>query len=210
MNFLELKNKVKDYLNREDLVSQIPDFINMALKKIEWENNFNYMVNSTSGPLSKGNESIAIPSNMKSVINLKIKDITSATDNGVTLTAVGYDYLQRATPNISEGKPDMFAIYGDYIWFNKKVDESSKYQYELDYYKFSDELSGDTDSNWLTINAYQVLLYGALLEAEAYLINDERIMVWKGLYEDALHKLRKSEVEKIRPRIWIIRNGVNV
>jgi hypothetical protein len=64
------------------------------------------------------------------------------------------------------------------------------------YEKFTalgDGTSGTVTSNWLTKNAPDVLLYGALLEAEPFIKNDERISVWLNAYRESIDKIQKAD-----------------
>jgi hypothetical protein len=64
------------------------------------------------------------------------------------------------------------------------------------YEKFTplgDGTSGTTTSNWLTLNAPDVLLYGALLEAEPFIKNDERIALWLNAYNGAVKKIQDAD-----------------
>jgi hypothetical protein len=56
------------------------------------------------------------------------------------------------------------------------------YDGELTYYAKIPSLSDSNTSNWLLAYAPDLYLYGALVEAEPYLKNDERIAVWGELY----------------------------
>jgi hypothetical protein len=47
--------------------------------------------------------------------------------------------------------------------------------------------------NWYTLNAPEVLLYGSLLEAESFIMNDERLPIWRSLYDDAVRTLIEEE-----------------
>jgi hypothetical protein len=51
-------------------------------------------------------------------------------------------------------------------------------------------------TNWLTTNAPDLCLYGALLEAESFLKNDSRIAVWRDYYTDALADYRDQWKEE--------------
>jgi hypothetical protein len=42
----------------------------------------------------------------------------------------------------------------------------------------------------LVVNAPDLLLYGALLEAQTYLMNDKRLSVWQGFFDKALMDYR--------------------
>ena len=60
------------------------------------------------------------------------------------------------------------------------------------YYYAFDALSESNTSNWLLEEHPDIYIYGALLEAESFLMNDPRLQVWKMGFEEALKELSKS------------------
>jgi len=210
MNFAGLKSAVKSYLNRTDLDDQIPNFINWALRKLESGDNFRYMLNETSGELSAEQEYIAVPTNMKSVHLLRIFDANVSGDAGIVANPTSYDLFTGMSQTKTYDKPTTFAVYMDKIYLYPIPDVDARYSYVLSYYKFTPAFSADEDTNALSESDPQVLIYGALMEAEPYLLNDQRLITWKALYEEALSKLRNADLEYTRPRGWIIANGVDV
>jgi hypothetical protein len=46
--------------------------------------------------------------------------------------------------------------------------------------------ASDADAHWIIVNAPDLALYGALLEAEPFIKNDARLAVWSALYDRAL------------------------
>lgn len=68
--------------------------------------------------------------------------------------------------------------------------------YTLDFfgYQYSPDLDGAVyTANWWTQNAWEILLYAALLEAQTYIIGDERINTWKyKLYGDGNETVPKG------------------
>ena len=61
------------------------------------------------------------------------------------------------------------------------------------YYAKPNALSDSNTSNVFMANAPDALLYGALLEAEPYLMNDARLQVWSNLYSSAVTALNTSD-----------------
>ena len=54
------------------------------------------------------------------------------------------------------------------------------------YYGRIDALGDANADNWLLTHSPDVYLYGSLLQTAPYLKDDERIGIWKGLYEEAI------------------------
>lgn len=206
MNFGQLKAVVKSYLNRNDLDSYIPDFINVALRKIEQEFNLNYMKTNTTGTITDGTGYIAQPTEMKGIDFIRIIDPDQTDDQGKPLIGCNYEIFINLTRYEKEGEPTAFSLYNENIYFYPIPDKN--YSYELSYYKYTPFMTSDNDTNWMTENQWFLLLYGALIEAEPFLMNDERMLTWKALYDDGIRRLINHEIEKSHPRPWVIKNGV--
>jgi len=67
------------------------------------------------------------------------------------------------------------------------------YTVKLLYYSAPTFLSDSTSSNAFLANCPDVLLYGSLLEAAPYLMDDARIAVWGSLYDKAVGSLTQSD-----------------
>jgi len=67
---------------------------------------------------------------------------------------------------------------------------------ELNYRARFDALSNDTATNWLTDNAYDALLYGALIEAAVYNKNPAQQQVYQQRYQEAIASVNAELVLK--------------
>jgi hypothetical protein len=67
------------------------------------------------------------------------------------------------------------------------------YVLEILYYAQPTVLSTSNSSNVFLANYPDALLYGALLEAEPYLINDARSQTWATLYDRAIKNISDSD-----------------
>ena len=61
------------------------------------------------------------------------------------------------------------------------------------YYARLTALSSGNTTNWFTTYAPDLLLYGALLEAEPFLVGDSRIQTWNSLYQRAYDAVATEE-----------------
>jgi hypothetical protein len=65
--------------------------------------------------------------------------------------------------------------------------------YVMTYYKKFDSLSDSTTTNWIILNAPDVYLYGTLLQAEPFLMNDQRIPIWERGLRQAIADLQEQD-----------------
>ena len=195
MNFTELKTKVADYAVRPDLVSTIvPDMINMALHDLEQdpEINWKHMEAKATGNVTSSTDTIAIPTRYKEV---KCLSITIDTKREF-LTKTSYSDLMITYPYDANVKtiPEKFALYtADSVFYLRPYPDTT-YAYELTTYNYSADLSASNLTNWFTNNAWELLVYGALIEMQPYLKAPQaiaQIPVWQGLYERRLNKLKR-------------------
>ena len=87
------------------------------------------------------------------------------------------------------GKPSYFTVRNE-IEFDKSPDSS--YSGEIVYYKAETALSDANTSNNILSRAPDAYLYGALLASAPFLMNDERIAIWAGLYRETVEGLGKA------------------
>lgn len=68
-------------------------------------------------------------------------------------------------------------------------------------------LSGTSPTNWLLTLAPDAYLYGALVQAEGFLAEDDRVAGWKSMFDEAIGELRQDAARRrwgagpISPRI---------
>jgi hypothetical protein len=187
-NYETLGTAIGDYLARDDLASFAPNFIQ------NWEERFyrqplnwaNWMESSTSLLTTAA----TVPADF---LGIKYATLTSSPP----LQRVSSQMLYATWPRGIPGKPRMIARDGTSFVFGPEPD--GEYTLTLRYFAkpraLRDPLLQD-GSNWLTTNAPDLCLYGALLEAESFLKNDSRIAVWRDFYTDALADYRDQWKEE--------------
>jgi hypothetical protein len=188
--FTELKDAVADWLDRSDLTVRIPDFIALAETRINRELRIRPMeVRSTMETVS-GQQYFNLPGGY-----IQMRNIQLNTNPTTPLEYITPEMLDRLYGSSTTGKPRAYTLIGDEIQLAPIPD--SAYTLEMAFYeKFTslgDGTSGTVTSNWLTLNAPDVLLYGALMEAEPFIKNDERIPVWLQAFRDGIKKLQDAD-----------------
>ena len=115
------------------------------------------------------------------------------------LTTSPLTQLQYLTPEMmvrlnagsQSGKPLTYTIIGNNIRLGPTPDVV--YTTSMLYYKTFDPLSGSAPTNWVITNAPDVYLYGTLLEAEPFLMNDARVQLWATALTESINTLQEQD-----------------
>ena len=65
--------------------------------------------------------------------------------------------------------------------------------YSIMFYKKIDALATDNTTEQMLTNNPDVYLYGALLEAEPFLMNDQRVQLWATAFQESLSALQEQD-----------------
>lgn len=182
----ELKSTIADWLNRDDLLTVIPSFVQLAEVGME-------RVLRTRNMLTRSTATIdtqysAVPSDFLEVRTIKLIGI-SPIQPLTFLTMEEMDALDAKTS--ANGKPLYFTLVGNQIRVNPAP--AGSYTAELSYFAKLDKLSGSVASNWILQNHPDAYLYGALLQAAPYLKDDERTSIWTTLYAAAVEAMKQAD-----------------
>jgi len=206
MTFASLQNDVRSYLERgasavtDPLVyAQIPSLINFAERRISRDLKIQGFQAVVVTNLQAGVAVLAKPDRWRETISMNVG--TGAGNNTrVQLFSRAYEYIRSYWPNDTLTEEPVF--YADYNYTNWIIaptpDEA--YPVEILYYELPVLLDENTQTNWLTQYAPNLLLYATLLEATPFLKNDERIPVWQAMYQSAAQALQGEDMSKILDR----------
>jgi len=113
------------------------------------------------------------------------------------VTRLKYTSLDDMTSKISSasGKPGWYTVHEE-IEFDKVPD--SAYSVEMIYYAKVTTLSSTNQSNGILTECPDLYLYGALLEAETFLDNDERLPTWRAAFDTGLADANMSHMKSMR------------
>lgn len=192
MTFSELKTKVTDWMNRTDLDSVVGDFINLAIHKTEREANFNCMMKIETGTITT--DLIPAPTNYQQVKSL----MTTVNSQQIYMNKLTYPALLASYPygSTSTGSPEAFAYKPSASTLVIRPYPDTSYDYELVYWATTQDLTADSDTNWWLLNAWELIMYGALTEACNYISDDERMVMWKQRYTETLSEFIRNEQDE--------------
>ena len=177
--YAELKTAVANWLDRTDLTDRVPEFITLAEAGIGRRLRVRGVEERSTTPLVNAQEYYSLPTDFLEARNVQIN-----TNPVNVLTYRTPEQLDKEYPYSTAGTPSVFTIIGEEIQL--KPVPSTTDTLEISYFKKLAALSESNTTNWIITNAPDLLLYGSLVEAEAYLINDARIQIWKGAFDESM------------------------
>lgn len=187
--YAELKSAVADWLNRDDLVAVIPSFITLAEADINRQLRDWRMEKRSEATLEA--QFSALPGDWIETIRLNLTDGSRRLE----LASDGALAEMRSARNDAAGRPTHYAHTAGSLELFPTPDAS--YAAELVYFAKVPTLSDTATSNWLLTTAPDVYLYGALVQSAPYLKDDQRTVIWSGLYQSAINNLN-SATERAR------------
>jgi hypothetical protein len=185
-NYSDLKTTVANYLGRSDLTAQIPTFITLAEIRLARQLRLRQMLKVVSSTTTSGDGTVGLPSDF-----LSVRDFYVDLNPRQPLTYLSPSAFTRDARAHESGKPLFYTQRG--LEFELAPKPDSTYTVVLLYYSKPAVLSDSNSSNVFMANCPDALLYGALLEAEPYLMNDARLATWTQLYSSAITSLSESD-----------------
>ena len=189
MNYGDLKAQIADWLNRGDLATQIPAFV--ALAEAQFDNDprgrVRDAVMQSTTVLTAGQTQVAVPFRYQRMEQLRVEE-DGAPDLEFN-TQFQLSSFEQSMPH--PGRPSRYAVIGNQIQVSPEPDKS--YTLRMTYFTRLTPLVADGDTNWLLALDPGIYLYGALMQAEPFLKNDERLPVWAGIYNTRMEALHTTD-----------------
>ena len=185
--FAELKTAAANWLDRSDLTDRIPEFISLA------EARFNRVLRirdmetvSTAISTTGGTREYSLPTGF-----VQMKEFHLTTDPLTPLAYITPEMMSRMWAGSTTGKPKVFTIIADNVRLGPSPD--AVYTTSMLYYKTFTALSTDNTTSEMLTNNPDVYLYGTLLEAEPFIMNDERVPLWLAAFEKAVSDIQNQD-----------------
>ena len=185
--FAELKTAAANWLDRSDLTDRIPEFISLA------EARFNRVLRvrdmeavSTAISTSAGTREYDLPTRF-----VQMKEFHLTTDPLTPLAYITPEMMTRMQAGSAKSKPQVFTIIADKVRLGPNPD--AVYTTSMLYYQAFAALSDSATTNDMLTNNPDVYLYGTLLEAEPFIMNDERVGLWLAAFEKAVADIQDQD-----------------
>ena len=183
--YANLQTAVTNWLDRSDLTDRVPEFIALAEVRIARKLRVRGVETRDTSITTDGSEYYTLPTDFLEARNVQIN-----TDPVRVLAYRTPERMDKEYPFSSGGGACVFSIIGTEIQIKP---QDSGNTLEIAYFKKLPALSDSNTTNWIITNAPDLLLYGSLMEAEAYLVNDPRIPVWRGAYDQSMAEWNRQE-----------------
>jgi hypothetical protein len=203
-NYSNLQTSIANFLARDDLTTEIVDFValteadfNRRLRIRAMENSSAFTIDSETETLPTGflqARSFIIPTNPKTALQF-MTPFHQAETQGSTET----------------GKPRAYSIEGTNFRFSPIPDAT--YTATLVFYKAFDALSVSVATNHILTNHPDVYLYGALYFASTFIrgMDPQTVGQFKTQYESALQQVEMAdEKDKYNATPLVQRTGINI
>ena len=184
--YAELQTAVANWLDRDDLTDRIPEFIALAEARMNRVLRIRLMEAKYTASTVGGQRNYALPAGYLQMRNLQIN--TTPIRPCQYVTPEIYDRLYGSTLT---GTPEIYTIVADEIQLGPIP--AGVQTIEMLFYKMISALSvTNTTEAMLTANP-DIYLYGALLEAEPFIMNDERVPLWAQGFSQAVADLQEQD-----------------
>jgi hypothetical protein len=178
--YSELQAAVGNWLDHGLFAARIPEFI--ALFEAAANRRLRVREQEASTTLTPSSGAAALP-----VDYLAWRRVTWTGSPRVELQYVHPSYLQAAYPSTPSARPRVFTIEGSTLKI-RPVDGTAL---EFDFLQKIPALSDGAATNWLLGAHPDLYLFGALVEAEMFGVNDERAPLWKARRDEIFDEIEK-------------------
>ena len=185
-NYSELTTAVANWLDRDDLTLRIPEFIALAEAKFNRTLRLRSMEAKYTANTVAGQRNLALPTGYIQMRNFQVN-----TNPLATLSYVTPEIYDRLWGGSTSGTPKFYTILANEISFGPIP--ATVMEVEMLFYKNFENLSGSTTTNWLITNAPDAYLYGAMMQAEPFIMNDERVALWGASLNKAVQELQEQD-----------------
>ena len=185
--FAELKTATANWLDRSDLTDRIPEFIALAEARFNRNLRIRDMETvSTAISTVAGTREYNLPTGF-----VQMKEFHLTTDPLTPLAYITPEMMSRIWAGSTKDKPEVFTIIADKVRLGPNPD--AVYTTSMLYYKTFTALSASNTTSEMLTNNPDVYLYGTLLEAEPFLMNDARVPMWLAAFEKAVNDIQNQD-----------------
>ena len=189
MNYAQLVAAIQSYTENQYSTTDINTFIQNAEQRIYNTVQLPDLRKNVTGNMTSGNKYFSLPSDWLSTFSIAV---INANNEYTYLLNKDVNFIRESFPDTDSpfyGVPQYYAIFDDTTMLLGPTPDAN-YSSELHYYYYPESIvtAGNT---WLGDNFDSALLYGALLEAAAFLKEEPAtVAMYTARYNEAMQLLQ--------------------
>jgi hypothetical protein len=198
MTYDSLTSTVLQYLERSDaaVVDAIPTFITLCEFEIAQNIKTLGQMEVVDSTMLIGNPVIPKPARWRKTTSMTL----SVSGKKQPMLVRKLEYLNTYAQDVTAtGIPLYYADYDYDNWLVAPTPDAA-YAFEALCYTRLEPLSSSHQTNWLTINAPNAMLFGTLKQTAPFLKNDARLAVWKSMFDESLLALKTEDTLRVADR----------
>jgi hypothetical protein len=197
MTYDSLTSTVLQYLERKDkaVVDAVPTFITLAEFEIAEQIKTLGQLQVAESTMLADNALLQKPARWRKTVSMSVK--VNGKKQPVLLRK--YEYLKNYWPDSTQTDVPLYYADTDWDHWYLAPTPDQDYEFEVLYYERIAPLSSTNQTNWLTQNAPNAMLFGTLLQAMPFLKNDQR-QIFQQKYSEAMQTLKGEDVSRVGDR----------
>ena len=197
LTYDSLNSIVLQYLERRDaaVVNAIPTFITLAEFEIAQEIKTLGQLQVVESNMQAGEPVLQKPARWRKTVSMNV--LVDGKKQPVLLRK--YEYLKNYWPDDTATDAPLYYADTDWDHWYLAPTPDQAYTFEVLYYSRIAPLSSTNQTNWLTQNAPNAMLFGTLLQAMPFLKNDQR-QIFQQKYSEAIQALKGEDVSRVGDR----------
>jgi hypothetical protein len=198
MTYDSLNSIVLQYLERQDaaVVNALPTFISLAEFEIAQEIKILGQLQLMSSTMTLNNPILQKPARWRKTVSM---NITDANGDKQPVLLRKYEYLTSYWPDATNTSMPQYYADTDWDHWYLAPTPDQAYTFEVLYYERMAPLSSTNQTNWITQNAPNAMLFGTLLQAMPFLKNDQR-QIFQQKYTEAMASLKTEDISRVGDR----------
>ena len=190
-----------DWLNRGDLVDQLPAFVSLSEGQFNRELRVRDMM--VRADATSDQELVQLPDDWLEAYSLVIPPGPPPSPQGFFPQPLRYmsereSNQAKATWFGQPGVPTGYTIIGNTIELvPAPVDDVNL---KMVYYQRIPSLSATNPTNWLLLKSPDLYLYATVMQAQPYLKDDARLQTWSQMRAGLMEQIRLESEASLRPR----------
>jgi hypothetical protein len=197
LTYDSLTETVKQYLERKDaaVVNAIPTFITLAEFEIAEQIKTLGQLQIVESMMTADNPVLQKPARWRKTVSMNVT--VDGKKQPVLLRK--YEYLKNYWPDATQTDVPLYYADTDWDHWYLAPTPSTDFSFEVLYYERISPLSSTNQTNWLTQNAPNAMLFGTLLQAMPFLKNDQR-QIFQQKYTESLQSLKAEDIARVGDR----------